>query len=88
MKTRPWDYEEDKIVCAFYLNNFDTYRKCIQIVMNQLAIKGYSDRKKSAVLMRIANYQSLHINQGLCNVSKQSQAVYKDLIRNYKTNEV
>lgn len=71
-----WAFEEDFIVCNFYLSHIDNWRNCNDEVMTELKNAGFVLRDKASVIMRIQNYQYLHIKKGLSNVAKQTKRIY------------
>ena len=75
-----WSYEEDYIVCSFYLSHLDNWKQHIDALMEQLKQAGYGNRKRSSVVMRVHNYEYLHTGNGLSNYARQSKAVYKSFI--------
>ena len=81
MKTRPWDYKEDVIVCKHYLKYKQDSKKHINELMTCLLDNGFGDRIESAINMRLANYKALDTGTGLKNSSKQSKEVYEILTK-------
>lgn len=71
-----WNFEEDFIVCHFYLSHIQTWKECIDEVMEELKNAGFTLREKRSVRMRIQNYEFLHTGFGLSNVAKKSQKIY------------
>lgn len=76
-----WELQEDQIVCKFYLEHQSSWRDNISILMSELKEAGFTDRDEPSTKMRISNYEYLHAGVGLANASKQSQKVYKSLIK-------
>lgn len=71
-----WSFEEDFIVCNFYLSHIDTWQNCINEVMTELKNAGFRYRDEGSVRMRIQNYKYLHLGRGLSNVAKQTKRIY------------
>lgn len=71
-----WSFEEDFIVCNFYLSYVDCWQEHIDEVMTELKTAGFGSRDKNSVKMRIQNYRYLHIGKGLSNVAKQTKRIY------------
>ena len=71
-----WSFEEDFIVCNFYLSHIDTWQNCIDEVMTELKNAGFGSRDENSVKMRIQNYKYLHTGTGLSNVAKQTKRIY------------
>ena len=71
-----WSFEEDFIVCNFYLSHVDTWQNCIDEVMTELKNAGFGSRDEASVRMRIQNYKYLHLGRGLSNVAKQTKRIY------------
>lgn len=71
-----WSFEEEVIVCKFYLSHVNTWREQIHEVMFELKNAGFVSRDESSVKMRIQNVQYLHVGIGLSNVAKQTKSVY------------
>lgn len=74
-----WSYEEDEIVCRFYLKHPDNWKQCFNQVMDELHSYGYINRDEKSTKMRISNYSYLHTGKGLSKASKQSRAVYSSM---------
>lgn len=49
--------------------------------MSELKVAGFTDRDEPSTKMGISNYEYLHTGDCLANASKQSQKVYKSLIK-------
>lgn len=75
-----WSHEEDYIVCSFYLSHIDNWNQHIDELIALLKQAGFGNRKRSAVIMRVHNYEYLHTGKGLSNYAKQSKAVYNSFI--------
>lgn len=71
-----WAFQEDFIVCNFYLTHVNTWKECINEVMTELASAGFGSREQGSVIMRIQNFRNLHTGKGLSNVAIQSKNVY------------
>lgn len=71
-----WTFEEDYIVCNFYLSHIDSWYQNIDDVMMELKQKGFGSREESSVIMRIQNFAYLHTGSGLSRAAKQSRNVY------------
>ncbi len=71
-----WTFEEDFIVCNFYLSHVDCWKDCIDEVMEELKNAGFGTRDESSVKRRIRNYEHLHFGQGQSNVTKQIKKIY------------
>lgn len=73
-----WAFEEDFIVCTFYLEHIDDWQQHLDELMEQLAERGYN-RDKASARMRIQNFQSLKTagKHGLKNGTKQSERIYE-----------
>ena len=72
-----WSLKEDSIVCKFYLAHIDSWRDCLDSLMEQLKELGFGARDRGSVKMRIQNYAYLHTGSGLANVATQSKTVYR-----------
>lgn len=72
-----WSLKEDSIVCKFYLAHIDSWRDCLDSLMEQLKELGFGARDRGSVKMRIQNYAYLHTGCGLANVATQSKTVYR-----------
>ena len=73
-----WAFEEDFIVCTFYLEHVDDWQQHLDELMEQLAERGYN-RDKASARMRIQNFQYLKTagKHGLKNGTKQSERIYE-----------
>lgn len=76
-----WTFEEDYIVCNFYLSHIDSWYQNIDDVMMELKQKGFGSREESSVIMRIQNFAYLHTGKGLSRAAKQSRNVYDMFIK-------
>ncbi len=75
-----WSFEEDYIVCEFYLSHVNSWRAHIDELMLKLSESGFIDREKGSAIMRVQNVESLHTGKGLSNVAKQTKNVYAAMI--------
>lgn len=82
-----WSYLEDYIVCKFYLNNVETWRNHIDLLMDSLVEAGFPDRDKGSARMRVQNYESLHIGKGLSHAGKQSKDIYSAMMNRINSSE-
>lgn len=78
---QPWTYEEDYIVCKFYLEHAQSWKENLESLMVLLHEKDFVSRGKGSVRMRVQNYESLHTGKGLSNVSKQSRDIYSAMLK-------
>lgn len=76
-----WSYLEDYIVCKFYLENVETWRNHIDLLMESLAGGGFSERDQGSAKMRVQNYESLHVGKGLSHAGRQSKDIYSAMMR-------
>ena len=77
-----WTFEEDYLVCKFYIENSDGWKDKLDSLMRLLWEYGFRDRDKASTRMRIQNYVYLHQgNGGLSNVAKQSRDIYSTVRR-------
>ncbi len=83
-----WSFEEDYIVCKFYLSHIDSFMEHIDELMEELASAGFGARKRASAVMRIHNFVYLHTGEGLSNFARQSKTVYETLINRSKNNTV
>ena len=67
-----WTFEEDYIVCKFYLEHTQSWKENIESLMALLRENDFSSRDKGSVRMRVQNYESLHTGKGLSNASNNS----------------
>jgi len=63
-----WSFEEDYIVCKFYLEHVESWKENLDCLMTMLREQDFKDRDKCSVRMRIQNYESLHTGKGLANI--------------------
>ena len=75
-----WEFEEDFIVCKFYLSHVDSWKEHIGEVLAELYTEGFT-RDKNKVQMRISNYEYLHIGHGLCHPAKQSRRILDGILK-------
>lgn len=78
---QPWSFEEDYIVCKFYLEYVESWKEKFEILMALLRDNGFSDRARGSVRMRVQNYESLHTGKGLSNAAKQSRDIYSGVLK-------
>ncbi len=72
-----WTFEEDYLVCKFYMENIADWNYKLDSLMRILREQGFRDRDKASTRMRIQNYVYLHEgNKGLSNVAQQSRDIY------------
>lgn len=76
-----WSFEEDFIVCNYYLSHIDSWRDHIDEVMTELKNAGFVTRDEKSVKMRIQNFEYLHTGKGLSNVAKQTRKIYNVFIQ-------
>ncbi len=76
-----WSFEEDYIVCKFYLAHVDSTSRHINNLMEELSLKGFGCRREASVKMRIQNYKFLHTGQGLSNATQQSRSIYASMVK-------
>lgn len=74
-----WTFEEDYIVCKFYLEHTQSWKENIESLMALLRENDFLSRDKGSVRMRVQNYESLHTGKGLSNASKQSRDIYASM---------
>ena len=78
----PWSFEEDFIVCDFYLNHISDWRLHLASVMEILRGRGF-ERDERSVRARIQNYQYLETKtMGLANAAQQSKRIHEVFTRN------
>ena len=80
-----WSFEEDFIVCNYYLSHIDSWRNHMDVVMADLKNAGYIMRDEKSVKMRIQNFEYLHTGKGLSNVAKQSKRIYNVFAQRLRT---
>ena len=78
---QPWTFEEDYIVCKFYLEHAQSWKDDFENLMAILRDNDFSTRDKGSVRMRVQNYESLHTGKGLSNASKQSRDIYSAMLK-------
>ena len=77
-----WSFEEDFIVCDFYLNHIYDWKQQIDKLLNVLKVRGF-DRDKGSARMRVQNYEYLHTGtKGLSRPADQSKRIYEVFARN------
>lgn len=74
----PWTFEEDFLVCDFYLSHLDDWQQHLDDLMEELRERGFN-RDKGSVKMRIQNFQYFQTNgnQGLKNGAIQSKRIHQ-----------
>lgn len=75
-----WRFEEDYIVCKFYLQHVDSWKTYIDELMIELRHNDFGNRDKGSVRMRIQNYEALHAAGRLSNAANQSKNIYNALM--------
>ena len=78
---QPWTFEEDYIVCKFYLEHTQSWKDNFESLMETLRNNDFLNRDKGSVRMRVQNYESLHTGKGLSNASKQSRDIYSAMLK-------
>ena len=78
---QPWSFEEDYIVCKFYLEHVESWKDNIESLMALLRDNDFLSRDKGSVRMRVQNYESLHTGKGLANAAKQSRDIYSAMLK-------
>ena len=76
-----WTFEEDFLVCDFYLNHMNDWKECIDDLIGKLKERGF-DRDKGSIKMRIQNYQFLQTGKGLSNAAEQTKRIYGVFAKN------
>ena len=76
---QPWTFEEDYIVCKFYLEYAQSWKENFESLIALLRENEFSNRDKGSIRMRVQNYESLHTGKGLSNASKQSRDIYASM---------
>ena len=73
-----WTFEEDFLVCVYYLDHIDDWKEHLDELLAQLKEAGYN-RDKGSIKMRIGNFQHLETagTRGLKNAAKQSQRIHQ-----------
>ena len=78
---QPWSFEEDYIVCKFYLEHVQSWKENFECLMALLRDGGFLNRDKGSARMRVQNYESLHTGKGLSNAAKQSRDIYSTMLK-------
>ena len=78
---QPWSFEEDYIVCKFYLEHVESWKENFESLMVLLRDNDFLSRDKGSVRMRVQNYESLHTGKGLANAAKQSRDIYSAMLK-------
>ena len=78
---QPWSFEEDYIVCKFYLEHVESWKDNFESLMALLRDNDFLSRDKGSVRMRVQNYESLHTGKGLANAAKQSRDIYSAMLK-------
>ena len=78
---QPWSFEEDYIVCKFYLEHAQSWKENLEGLMELLRDNDFLSRDKGSVRMRVQNYESLHTGKGLANATKQSRDIYSAMLK-------
>ena len=76
-----WSFEEDYIVCKFYLEHMESWKEHLDCLMSKLYEHDFLDRDKGSARMRVQNYESLHVGKGLTNVARQSRDIYSAMLK-------
>jgi hypothetical protein len=73
-----WTFEEDFIVCDFYLRHINDWPQNLDELMRRLAERGFN-RDKNSAKMRVQNFEYLQTagKSGLKNGAKQSNRIYE-----------
>ena len=73
-----WTFEEDFVVCDFYLKHLNHWREHLDELMKALKECG-ANRDKGTAAMRVQNVEYLHTagKRGLKNGTKQSERIYQ-----------
>ena len=73
-----WTFEEDFIVCDFYLRHINDWAQSLDELMHRLAERGFN-RDKGSVKMRVQNFEYLQTagKSGLKNGTNQSKHIYE-----------
>ena len=80
-----WAFEEDFIVCDFYLDHQNDWRHHLDELMRRLRERGF-DRDLGSVKMRIQNFQFIQTgNEGLSRPAEQSKRIHKVLSKHLAT---
>lgn len=77
-----WTFEEDFLVCTFYLDHLNDWQQHLDELMETLKERRFN-RDKGTVRMRIQNFQYLQTfgSNGLKNGAKQSELIHQTFIR-------
>ena len=78
---QPWSFEEDYIVCKFYLEHVESWKDNFESLIALLRDNDFLSRDKGSVRMRVQNYESLHTGKGLANAAKQSRDIYSAMLK-------
>lgn len=78
---QPWSFEEDYIVCKFYLEHIESWKANIDSLMSMLHEHDFLDRDKGSARMRVQNYECLHTGKGLSNATQQSRDIYFAMLK-------
>ena len=76
-----WSFDEDYIVCKFYLEHVESWKENLDCLMSILREQDFIDRDKGSARMRVQNYESLHTGKGLSNAAQQSRDIYSAMIK-------
>lgn len=76
-----WSFEEDYIVCKFYLEHVESWKENLDCLMSMLREQDFTDRDKGSARMRVQNYESLHTGKGLANAAQQSRDIYSAMLK-------
>lgn len=82
-----WNFGEDYIVCRYYLEHVESWRDNLDNLMMELRERGFEQRGKGSVRMRIQNYESLHTGKGLSNAAQQSRDIYSAMVKRMQNPE-
>ena len=81
----PWTFEEDFIVCDFYLSHINDWNQHLDELMNRLKERGF-DRGRGSARMRVQNFQYIQTgNEGLSNPTDQSKRIHEVFSRHLST---
>lgn len=77
-----WTFEEDFLVCDFYLKHLDNWRQHLDELMQALKERGFN-RDKGTAVMRVQNFEYLQTagKKGLKNGTEQSKRIYQVFYR-------
>ena len=79
--SQKWSFEEDYIVCTFYLEHVESWKENLDCLMSMLREQDFTDRDKGSARMRVQNYESLHTGKGLANAAQQSRDIYSAMLK-------